>query len=183
MRCFYKLKINNLESIQAHALSKISEEDLNLMPTRLFYPEYNFLDDQDLLCALNQYGLTNYIHNVALFVLNSGGISPIHVDGDNDYNWSLNIPLKNCRYTRTNFYQSNEVPVKKKSPNSDIEYSIFDPNSCTLLDSLRLSDPFLMNVSVPHSISNLTFTTRVSICIRIKSTFDIEAALSEWDLK
>lgn len=183
MRFFYKLKINNLKSIQENALSKITEEDLKLVPTRLFYPKYDFLDDQDLLCALNEYGLTNYIYDVALFVVDSGGVSPIHVDGDDEYNWSLNIPLKNCRYTRTNFYHSNQLPVKKKSPNSEVEYSVFDPEQCTLLDTLRLTDPFLMNVSVPHRISNLNFTTRISICIRIKSTFNMEAALSEWDLK
>lgn len=183
MSAFYKIKINNLESIQLNVLSKIPPQDLKLKPTRLFYPGYNFLDDQDLLFALDQYGLTDYVHDIAIFVLGPNDVSPIHVDGDHIYTWSLNIPLTNCENTRTNFYQSNQTPIRKKSPNSNIEYSVFDPKSCTLLDSLQLNDAYIMNVSVPHRIYNPNSTQRTSICIRLKSTFDIEAALSEWDLK
>jgi hypothetical protein len=183
MNVFYKIKINNLKSTQTNILSKIPNDDLTLMPTRLFYPKYEFLDDPSLISALNEYGLTNYIFDVALFVLGPNDISPIHVDGDSSYSWSLNIPLKNCENTRTNFYQSNQAPIRKKSPNSNIEYSVFDPRLCTLIDTVQLTDPYLMNVSVPHQIHNPNFTQRTSICIRLKSTFDIKAALSEWDLK
>jgi hypothetical protein len=183
MSVFYKIKINNLESIQSNTLSKIPLQDLKLMPTRLFYPEYNFLNDSDLLCELEEYGLTNYIYGIAIFVLGPNTASPIHIDGDLEYTWSLNIPLTNCENTRTNFYQSNQTPTRKKSPNSNIEYSVFSPELCSLLGSVELNDAYLMNVSVPHRIYNPNPTQRTSICIRLKSTFDIEAALLEWDLK
>lgn len=183
MSVFYKIKINNLESIQSNTLSKIPLQDLKLMPTRLFYPEYNFLNDSDLLCQLEEYGLTNYIYGIAIFVLGPNTASPIHIDGDLEYTWSLNIPLTNCENTRTNFYQSNQTPTRKKSPNSNIEYSVFSPELCSLLGSVELNDAYLMNVSVPHRIYNPNPTQRTSICIRLKSTFDIEAALLEWDLK
>jgi len=183
MHVFYKIKIDNLESIQAHALSKISEEDLILMPTRLFYPDYNLLDDPNLMSILDGYGLTDYIYDVALFLLGPNDISPIHVDGDSKYVWSLNIPLRHCENTRTNFYQSDQVPIRKKSRNSDIEYSVFNPDLCILLDTVQLTDPCLMNVSTPHQIHNPDSTQRTSICIRLKSHFDISSALSKWDLK
>jgi hypothetical protein len=183
MSVFYKIKINNLESIQSNTLSKIPLQDLKLTPTRLFYPEYNFLDDRDLLCELDEYGLTNYIYGVAIFVLGPNMASPIHIDGDLDYTWSLNIPLTNCENTRTSFYQSNQTPTRKKSPNSNIEYSVFSPELCSLLASVELNDAYLMNVSVPHRIYNPNPTQRTSICIRLKSTFDIDTILERLHMK
>ncbi len=173
MNFFYKLPVDNLEAIQASALSKIPEEEIFRKPTRLFYPKYNFLDDVNLVNALTKYNLYDYVHDIALFVLAPAYSSPIHTDGEEFYTWSFNIPLKNCEKTRTNFFISNFTPIKTKSPNSNITYETFDKSTCQLADSLELDGPYIMNVSKPHNIVNPNYTQRVSLCVRIKSTFDI----------
>ncbi len=173
MNFFYKLPVDNLEAIQASALSKIPEEEISRKPTRLFYPKYNFLYDVNFVNALKKYNLYDYVHDIALFVMGPVHTSPIHIDGEDVYTWSFNIPLKDCKNTKTNFFISNSAPVKTKSPNSNIVYETYDESACQLADSLELIEPYIMNVSKPHNIVNPNYSQRVSLCVRIKSTFDI----------
>ena len=173
MNFFYKLPADNLKEIQVSALNKIPPEEIFRKPTRLFYPRYNFLEDINFVNILKKHNLYDYVYDIALFVMGPIHTSPIHIDGEDDYVWSFNIPLKNCENTRTNFFVSQTEAIKTKSPNSNIIYSTFDPEQCCLADSLELIEPYLMNVSKPHNIVNPNRTQRVSLCVRIKSTFDI----------
>ena len=52
MNFFYKLPLDNLKEIQTSALNKIPPEEIFRKPTRLFYPNYNFLDDENFVLAL-----------------------------------------------------------------------------------------------------------------------------------
>jgi hypothetical protein len=183
MNFFYKLPADNLKEIQTSALNKIPPEEIFRKPTRLYYPNYNFLEDINFVDVLKKYNLYEYVHDIALFVMGPVHTSPIHVDGDNVYTWSFNIPLKNCENTKTNFFVSDYEPVKTKSPNSNIIYNTYDINQCQLADSLELVEPYIMNVSQPHNIVNPNHTQRVSLCVRIKSTFDINSLVRETGLE
>jgi len=183
MNFFYKLPVDNLKEIQTSALNKIPLEEIFKKPTRLFYPKYNFLDDENFVNALRKYNLYDYVHDIALFVMGPARSSPIHVDGENDYTWSFNIPLKDCKNTKTNFFISNSTPIKTKSPNSNIVYETYDELTCQLADSLELVEPYIMNVSKPHNIVNPNYSQRISLCVRIKSTFDIDNLVRETGLE
>ena len=183
MNFFYKLPVDNLKEIQTSALSKIPPEEIFRKPTRLYYPNYNFLEDENFVAVLKNYNLYDYVYDIALFIMGPVHTSPIHIDGENDYTWSFNIPLKNCKNTTTNFFVSHADAIKTKSPNSNIVYSTFDPDKCQLADSLELVEPYIMNVSKPHSIVNPNYTQRVSLCVRIKSTFDIDNLVRETGLE
>jgi hypothetical protein len=173
MNFFYKLPVDNLKEIQMSALRKITLDDINKVHTRLFYPKYNFLDDLNLVSVLKSYNLYEYIYDIALFVMGSNHSSPIHIDGDTVYTWSFNIPLAGCANTKTNFFISNYTPTRVKSPNSNIHYSVYAADQCQLADSLELTEPYIMDVSKPHNIVNPNLTQRISLCVRIKSNFDI----------
>ena len=179
MNFFYKLPVDNLKEIQISALSKIPPEEITRKPTRLYYPNYNFLDDTNFVSVLKKYNLYEHIHDIALFVMGPVHTSPIHVDGDDVYTWSFNIPLTGCANTETNFFVSDYEPIKTKSPNSNIIYSTYDVNRCQLAGSLELVEPYIMNVSKPHNIVNPNHTQRVSLCVRIKSNFDINNLVRE----
>ena len=173
MNFFYKLPVDNLKDIQAEALKKIPEEEIFRMPTRLFYPRYNFLDDLNFVDALKKYKLLDHVHDIALFVMGPARSSPIHIDGENKYYWSFNVPLRDCKNTKTNFFISNTEPIKTKSPNSNIIYYTYEESNCHLVDSLELVEPYIMNVSKPHNIVNPNYSQRVSLCVRLNTTFDI----------
>jgi hypothetical protein len=173
MKFFYKLPVDNFKEIQISALKKIPVSAITEKHTRLFYPKYNFLDDLNFVSTLKHYGLYEYIYDIALFVMGPNHTSPIHVDGDEFYTWSFNIPLDGCANTKTNFFVSNTAPIKTKSPNSNIVYSTYRVSQCQLADSLELNEPYIMNVSRPHNIINPNHASRISLCVRIKSNFDI----------
>ena len=173
MNFFYKLPVDNLKVIQAEALKKIPEEEIFRMPTRLFYPRYDFLDDLNFVDALKKYELLDHVYDIALFVMGPERSSPIHIDGDNAYYWSFNVPLRDCKNTKTNFFISNTEPIKTKSPNSNIIYYTYEESNCQLADSLELVEPYIMNVSKPHNIVNPNYSPRVSLCVRLNATFDI----------
>jgi hypothetical protein len=173
MNFFYKLPVDNLKEIQMSALRKITFEDINKIHTRLFYPKYDFLDDLNFVSVLNKYGLYDHVYDIALFIMGSKHTSPIHIDGDGIYKWSFNIPLDGCFNTTTNFFVSEYAPIRSKSPNSNIHYSTYAADQCQLADSLELTEPYIMDVSKPHSIVNPNLTQRISLCVRIKSDFDI----------
>lgn len=178
MKYFYKLPVDNLEELQNSVLGKIPQEEISLKPTRLFYPGYNFLDDLNFVNALKKYNLYEHVYDIALFVMGPAHISPIHIDGGNVYSWSFNVPLRHCKNTKTNFFISNTEPIKTKSPNSDIIYYTYEESNCQLADSLELVEPYIMNVSKPHNIVNPNYSQRVSLCVRLKSTFDINKLVS-----
>lgn len=173
MNFFYKLPIDNLKEIQISALEKIPPEEITKTPTRLFYPKYNFLDDLNFVSVLKQYGLYDYIYDIALFVMGGEHTSPIHTDGEGYYVWSFNIPLEGCNNTKTNFFVSDYTPVRTKSPNSNIVYSTYRSTQCKLADSLELTEPYIMNVSKPHNIVNPNSISRISLCVRLNLDFDI----------
>lgn len=173
MKYFYKLPVDNLKELQLAALRKIPSATITEQHTRLFYPKYAFLDDLNFVSILKNYGLHDYVYDIALFIMGPSCISPIHIDGDGIYTWSFNIPLEGCANTETNFFVSDYTPIRTKSPNSNIHYSTYRADQCQLADSLELTESYIMNVSKPHNIVNPNLKNRISLCVRIKSNFDI----------
>ncbi len=170
--CYFPVDIDNFSIIQEKIYNLFPQNFLD--KTILFYPKNNleiFLSIPELKEFLIKSGYIKNLSAFAFFILqgNSNKIKQeiIHIDTGN-YNYSLNLPIKNCNNTYTYFYSSNDIPKLKRMPHGD-DYLELDKKNCKLIDRLELTSPHVINVKIPHSIINNNTDPRISLLIRLNN--------------
>lgn len=95
--------------------------------------------------------------------------SKIHVDYRADkLKLALNIPLKNCKDSITEFWNCNGVQSTYSLTSLDVPYNRYDINDCEKIDEFRLTQPVIFNTKVPHSVNNMSPNPRLAISLRFK---------------
>jgi len=169
MQLFKSIHIDHIDTIINRALALVPEN--KKYRTGLFYIDDNkekFLSIPQLSKLLSELGLLEHVSGIAVYVVYSGTPIIIHRDSG-DITYSLNIPLSGCENTFVNFYDT----VQQNVPLVDgarVNYFSYDPQQCQLIQSLEMTTPHLINVSVPHAVVNGNNQPRITLLIRLRNT-------------
>lgn len=144
---------------------------LPLEHSNLWYPD-SLPELPKLRLFLQNLGLLEYVHGIALNVTTGGMAIPVHVD-TGPFEWSLNLPLLNCDDSIVAVYKTDQPSILKFIPGSDVSYQGFDDESL-LETEARVESlyPMLLNVKNPHNVINQSDKVRVMMLIRIKEELD-----------
>ena len=173
MKNYIPIKIENLSIIQNEVVKLFPLE--NESRSVLFYIKDSireFLKIDSLREELKRLELIDSIANIAFYnlhtTLNQGGA--IHIDyGDSTF--SLNLPIRYCDNTFVNFYSSTAEPGKRFN-NANVPYYYVDNSNCNFVDRIEMSEPYIINVKVPHNVVNINQTNRKTLLIRLKQDWD-----------
>jgi len=178
MKNFRHIEINNLEIITEKALKVIEDGGLP-SHTHLYYlDDYNFLPDRfkkipELAEEMKRLGWYDYWIGTAI-VVNYQDL-PIHQD-TGDFEYSLNLPIKNTKDTYTAFYEVSAPATMKVVPNTSVTYMSFDPEISTLIEKVEIIQPTLLNVKTPHNVVlKTTNLPRITIALRLGKNFKLES--------
>lgn len=169
MTYYQSVLVNNLDSIIQSALELLPAEDLDR--THLFYIDDSvdkFLKIPELAAELKRLGYYDYVYSIAFFILMPGVKGPIHIDSG-DTVFSFNIPLQGCKGTRLNFYSTTSKPVAHQTAQNKVFYA-YNSSDCTLVESLEMTAPTVINVTYPHSVFNYNSENaepRITLLIRL----------------
>lgn len=168
VKLYSKIYIPNLESVQQTFLSLTPKEVYD--NPRIVIPknQSDFLRQPELLELLDFYKIPQ--HNTGLIYYgNYGKNDPIHKDeGIPEY--SINIPLLNCKDTFTSFYKVKGDPVLlperivngiKMAPH----YSYGDLEN-EKIDEFESNVPVIMHIKTPHRVFNPHQKLRIMLLIR-----------------
>lgn len=177
MKNFKHIDIDNLDTIINKAYAVIEQGKLP-NHTHLYYlDDYTcqhdrFKDIPELAEEMKKLGWYEYWLGTAI-VVNYQDL-PIHQD-TGDFEYSLNLPIKNTKGTYTAFYDVSAAATMKVVPNTSVTYMSFDPEISTLIEQVELIQPTLLNVKTPHNVVLKTTTLpRITIALRLGNNFKIE---------
>ena len=171
MKYYFSVKIETLSIIQEKVFALIAETDLSA--TNLFYPANNlelFLGIPELRAALDNLGWTEYVDSFAIHILQPHDRIALHTD-TGDFDYSLNIPIKNCEKTFVNFYSSSSPPVD--ATHDKVTYKGYDAKKCSIVTSLELKTPYVINVKEIHNVVSLNKLPRITLLIRLGKNIDL----------
>jgi hypothetical protein len=102
-------------------------------------------------------------------------VAPIHVDGDGSQPvvLALNLPVFNCKDTSMNWYNipSDQLKFIEDRGNRYKSMPIdYDWTQLTPIETLELTDPYMVRVNVPHNVVNNRDTFRAILSIRFSTT-------------
>jgi hypothetical protein len=94
--------------------------------------------------------LEHWLHTVLIVSSSEVGL---HGDGA-DYSYTIVFPVWNTENTITEFYESNVPPVDvaMEQEGTYFVYHGYDINKCTLIDSVEILKPTLINTDTPHRV-------------------------------
>ncbi|WP_138589988.1 hypothetical protein [Pseudoalteromonas aurantia] len=139
--------------------------------SNLYYPT---IPELPLLNSfLKDAGLDETVLGIALNITSPHSSMPIHID-TGDLNWSLNVPLMNCDSSRVSFYESKQRPKPFSLPNGVTYLGFEDEKSMVCMDSVSCEDVMIINVKKPHKVVNESDKYRVTLLIRLNSSFSME---------
>jgi len=135
---------------------------------------FNLLDPYQTLCKLptivawlQQHKLT--VDRTAFLHVSKHTHWDIHIDhGSHDV--ALNLPISGCTNASTHFYKFREEAISTltKSRGTGLPYlEYYDPNP-ELVDVYYLTKPAVLNIKMPHSVSNSTDIDRVCLSLRFR---------------
>lgn len=95
-------------------------------------------------------------------------ISMLHTDFPDSISLktALNLPLYNCRGSRTEFYQRSVDHPQRRVGRSDLRYYQEELVQDLYLSSFELDQPTLINTQVPHRVINSGLGVRVCVSLR-----------------
>ena len=171
---YHAFKSADVKSMTQECFDILRQDNqLPLEHSNLWYPE-SLPTLPKLQSFLEQLGLTDYIHGIALNVTSGGMAIPIHLD-TGPFTWSLNLPLYNCDDSLVAIYNTKQQPVLKFIPGSDVTYLGYeDESELTTEAVLESTYPMLLNVKNPHNVINKSDKTRVMLLVRIKEDLPLE---------
>ena len=177
MKYYHPVEIDNLPIIQEKVYALFPRTMLRV--TRLFYMPDNlnlFFGIPELKHELDKLGWTPHVDMFGFYIIQKTEGSTLHTDtGDRTY--SFNIPIKGCLNTKLNFYTSESVPVRSQHT-PDVSYNKYEPENCTLVDSLEMNIPHVINVKEVHNIVNTNYQARITLLVRLKNTLDLSHIFS-----
>ena len=107
----------------------------------------------------------------------------LHGDGDSRYSYTLVFPVWNTKHTLTQFYDSSLPPVDvtMELEGSSFTYHGYDIDKCTLIDSVEIIQPTIINVDTPHRVIHQDNSSgvRVTAAIRLHDKYVVERALKK----
>jgi hypothetical protein len=173
MKYYHAIEINNLDVIQQKVFELFPKNCFRL--TKLFYPPDNldtFFGIPELKTELDRLGLSQHVDAFAFYVVQKTKGSTLHTDtGDRKY--SFNIPIKFCKNTTVNFYTTDSEPTVQLH-GEGVDYNKYELENCTLVDSLELNMPHIINVKEVHNICNNNNIPRITLLVRLKHTIDLD---------
>lgn len=173
MKYYHSVPIENLSIIQAKVFKLFPLDRIN--KTTLFYLPNNvelFLSIPELKEELDKLGWTEYVDSFAFYCVQKTKGSTLHTDtGDRLY--SFNIPIMNCRDTQVNFYTSESEP-ETQLHGEGVDYNRYNPDTCTLVDSLEMIMPHVIKVKEVHNIVNNNYGPRITLLVRLNSDLNLD---------
>ena len=128
---------------------------------------------------LDSLGLLPFWKSTALIVSNKE--LGIHGDGNPAFMHTLVIPIWNTENTFTEFFDCPQGPEPTILAHTDhnVHYDSYDINECTLIDSIEILEPTVINTDVPHRVIHRRSDTnvRVTAAIRLYDREAVELAL------
>jgi hypothetical protein len=93
---------------------------------------------------------------------------PIHLDGnhENPKFLALNLPIIGCKNTTMNWWEQIELIDVESTKEYGANICLFDSDNKICSHSLELSSPAIVQINIPHNVSNLQDTTRVILSVR-----------------
>jgi hypothetical protein len=157
------------------------------------YPmKWDFLDTEKLKPYIPE--LFDYLkqNNIDIFFLAAIGIRPSSVVGTHvdtlDKNSSVRIiwPVSNCENSTIYFYEAEKKYYKKQlgeawlsdeepPENSDTGYYDVKGGPHKIIDQITLTQPIIIDTSVPHTVINNTCDTYV--CFTVQATTSLRELL------
>ena len=186
MMLYKPVHIENLQEIQ-DAVANTFPEMTDLKMTGVFVlPKNKVLEIRQLKKLLKKLGLFSHIEVVNAIVAPTGYSNPhklppyapiIHIDkavvGAQQYTYSFNIPIRNCKNTFLNYYKANGNEIISYTE-LGYPYRTFDTKDCELIDQVEMSQAHIVDTSVPHAVINSNNTTRTLMAIRLKYDFNFD---------
>jgi len=94
--------------------------------------------------------------------------STLHVDFRSDQlKLAINLPLKNCDDSITEFWESSSRPIEMTTP-SGVPYINYKYKNCKKISEFKLTKPVVFNTKIPHSVRNFSSDFRLAISLRFK---------------
>ena len=162
---YLRVPTENLEKIQDEIYS-LFPSDLMSQSVLHYVTPIDFIKKPNLKSYLEKTECIDHIESMAFIVFQPYCVHSIHIDSG-PAQYSLNIPVKNCKNTYVNFYQNNGPIEKKLTPNKLTFYK-YDPKQCVIIDRAEMSIPHMINVKHPHNVVNENDTVRIAFLIRLK---------------
>ena len=168
---FKQIPIENFD-IAAKELEQLSYEHKALKGFNLINPYQTLCKLPTIVTWLRKYKLT--VDLIAFLQVNSGKTWDVHIDYGR-YDVALNLPIRGCANSSTNFYKFNEAAVKTCYTETDLPYFEYQDPDPVLVDTYYLTRPSLLNIKMPHSVNNSTAVERVCLSIRFRQDQFFEA--------
>jgi len=162
---FKQIPIENFDVV-LQELELLSFEHKALKGFNLIPPYQTLCKLPTFVTWLRKYKLT--VDLIAFLQVNNGNAWDVHVDYG-PYDVALNLPIRGCANSSTNFYKFNEAAVKTCYTNgTNLPYLEYQDPRPELIDTYYLTRPTLINIKMPHSVNNFTSVERVCLSIRFR---------------
>lgn len=182
-----KLPFNNFEAVR-DAIRKLYPAEMLADYDGVFYRKgaiyqmdfhANIYANTPLREELDNLGLLSFWRSTALIVSNKE--LGIHGDGDPAFMHTLVIPIWNTENTFTEFFKCPDGPKPTILAHTDhnVYYDSYDIDKCTLVDSVEILEPTIINTDVPHRVIHRRGDTavRVTAAIRLYDRVAVEEVL------
>jgi len=126
-----------------------------------------------LSAFLSGEGLTSTIRLIRTVTVKANSFYSAHLDGSRDDDISrtvaLNIPMLNCAWSRTRFFEKKHpgvMPIPRSNSKLNFSYQDFSYDDLILKDEFILRCPTFLNIAEIHDVVNESNKTRYAITIR-----------------
>ena len=174
---YKKIYIENLDAIK--------RQSLDLFPTdyysknTLFYIDNNqeqFFNIEPLNQFLEDSCLKKNVVGFGFYITQPNTTGGIHTD-TGSFDYSLNIPISGCEESSVCFYDCYHLPIYKKLSET-VGYNSYAHAVCREIDSFKFTDPYIINVKVPHRVVNNKNSIRISLLIRLSNLDNMSGTAS-----
>jgi len=179
MKYYSPVTFDNLEIIQEKVLDILTTNEVSLDRTSFSYLPDNlniFLNIPELRYELDKLNWTPYAYAIAVYVVHQADKSSLHIDKAPSQ-YSLNIPILNCKNTFTNFYKKPTTEPTKISYRvfgNPVKYDTYNENDCILQDKLELNSPHVINIKEVHNVVNNNPSPRITLLIRLAENLNLD---------
>lgn len=163
----------------ASTVLNYAQSNTDLLEKKIFW---NLLDpekDQVLFDSVSKllmpYNLS--IRRMMLLIVDQESI-PVHQDNNNSPVARINIPIKNCQGSFTNFYKSSKWEPTPTHLDNGFPYILHNEENCVLEDQIEVSSPVVMNVQAIHNVTTKNIN-RPRIMLSIQTDPDAVILLKE----
>ena len=159
-RYYKKINIDKLDVIQEKVIALVTDD----LPWKSQFSKdltEKFLTIPELRDNLTKLGYD--LADIVLGINLSKAGNVIHLDwGQHDY--SLNIPILNCKNSYVNFYTSTVEPVPAATTTN--RYYSFKQENCSLVDRIHVDEPYILNIKEPHNVDSANNNKRIMLLVR-----------------